>query len=107
MLSVWRERGPRGEREGRGWAGSDVCKGAVCGIEIVPELAGGAAAVLGRLGYDVRTRVGDGWAGWPEEAPFEGVIVTAAPETVPEALVEQLASGGLPLIPISEPTRPD
>jgi len=69
-------------------------------IEIVPELGALAAATLERLGYDAHCRVGDGYAGWPEEAPFDGVIVTAAPESVPAALVRQLAIGGRMVIPV-------
>ena len=70
-------------------------------IEIVPELAERAAAVLDELGYDnVTVRQGDGWAGWPEHAPFEVIVVTAAPDEVPPALVEQLAPGGRLVIPV-------
>jgi protein-L-isoaspartate(D-aspartate) O-methyltransferase len=70
-------------------------------IEIIPDLADGARAVLGRLGLaNVRLRIGDGSLGWPEEAPFDRVIVTAAAERVPRALVEQLAPGGRMVIPV-------
>jgi len=70
-------------------------------IEILAELGARAAATLERLGYaGVHARVGDGYAGWPEEAPFDRVIVTAAPESVPEALVQQLAIGGRMVIPV-------
>ena len=70
-------------------------------IELEPTLGARAAADLERLGYDnVITRVGDGYAGWPEAAPFDVILVTAAPETVPEALVEQLAPGGRMVIPV-------
>jgi len=70
-------------------------------IEIVPELADRAAALLRRLGYEnIHTRTGDGWKGWPEEAPFDAIIVTAAAETVPPPLLEQLKDGGRLIIPV-------
>lgn len=70
-------------------------------IEIVPELAQSAAAVLARLGYDqVTVHVGDGYAGLREWAPFRAILVTAAPPTVPAALVEQLAPGGRLVLPV-------
>lgn len=70
-------------------------------VEIVPELAGRAAQVLDELGYEnVTVRQGDGWAGWPEHAPFDVVVVTAAPDEVPPALIEQLAPGGRMVIPV-------
>lgn len=70
-------------------------------IEIVPELAASAATLLGELGYDrVHIRHGDGYLGWPDEAPFDKVIVTAAPEEIPAALVEQLRTGGRMVLPV-------
>jgi len=70
-------------------------------IELIPELAARAAAVLRDLGYrNIRTRVGDGYLGWPERAPFDAIIVTAAPPEVPGALVEQLAVGGRMVVPV-------
>jgi protein-L-isoaspartate(D-aspartate) O-methyltransferase len=70
-------------------------------IEIVPELASLAAKRLTELAYDnVRTREGDGYRGWPEEAPFDAVIVTAAPERIPQPLLDQLAPGGVMVIPV-------
>jgi len=70
-------------------------------IEIVPELGERARALLSSLGYrNVRTRVGDGYLGWPEQAPFDRIIVTAAPDHVPPPLVEQLAVGGRMVIPV-------
>lgn len=70
-------------------------------IEIVGELAHEAAATLRRLGVgNVETRVGDGWFGWPEEAPFDAILVTAAPAEVPPPLVEQLAVGARLVIPV-------
>ncbi len=70
-------------------------------IEIVPELAKRSAALLDTLGYDnVMVRYGDGYDGWPEEAPFDGIIVTAAAPAIPVPLVEQLAIGGRIVIPV-------
>ena len=70
-------------------------------IEIVPELARRAAADLARLGYaNVHVREGDGYRGWPEEAPFDAIVVTAAPDHVPEPLVAQLAVGGRMVVPV-------
>ncbi len=72
-------------------------------IEIVPELGETAAEVLKRLNYDnVQVRVGDGFLGWPEEAPFDKIIVTCSPENVPAPLVQQLREGGKLLIPVGE-----
>jgi protein-L-isoaspartate(D-aspartate) O-methyltransferase len=72
-------------------------------IEIVRPLGEQAAATLQRLRYDnVHTRIGDGYAGWPEEAPFDKIIVTCSPENVPPALVEQLKEGGQMVIPVGE-----
>jgi protein-L-isoaspartate(D-aspartate) O-methyltransferase len=73
----------------------------VYSIEIVCELAEQAAARLDRLGYEnVTTRCGDGYAGWPDEAPFDLIIVAAAPEEVPAPLIDQLAPGGRLVIPV-------
>jgi protein-L-isoaspartate(D-aspartate) O-methyltransferase len=73
----------------------------VFSIEIIPALADRAREVLGRLGLaNVRLRTGDGSLGWPEEAPFDRVMVTAAAERVPSALVAQLAPGGRMVIPV-------
>jgi len=70
-------------------------------IELEAELAARARTDLARLGYaNVEVRQGDGWRGWPEHAPFDAIIVTAAPEEVPPALVEQLAVGGRLVIPV-------
>lgn len=72
-------------------------------IEIIPELASAAQARLHHLGYDrVRVRWGDGWAGWPEAAPFDAILVSAAPPSVPPALLEQLGEGARLLIPVGE-----
>jgi protein-L-isoaspartate(D-aspartate) O-methyltransferase len=70
-------------------------------IEIIPELAERARATLARLGYrNVHVRTGNGYLGWPEHAPYDAILVTAAPEEVPPALVEQLAVGGRMVIPV-------
>jgi protein-L-isoaspartate(D-aspartate) O-methyltransferase len=73
----------------------------VYSIEIVEALADRAATDLDRLGYtNVHVRAGDGYRGWPEEAPFDAVIVTCAPDAVPQPLVDQLAQGGRMIIPV-------
>ncbi len=70
-------------------------------IEIIEKLATRAAADLKRLGYtNVFVRAGDGYKGWPEAAPFDAIIVTCAPEKVPEPLVQQLKEGGRMIIPV-------
>ena len=73
----------------------------VYSIEIVPELAHRAQAELARQGYaNVQVRQGDGYRGWPEHAPFDAVLVTAAPDHLPQPLVEQLAQGGRMVVPV-------
>jgi len=70
-------------------------------IEIIPELAATATARLRRLGYDnVTVRTADGFEGWPTHAPFDAIVVTAAPEEIPPPLLEQLADGGRMIIPV-------
>lgn len=73
-------------------------------IEIVPALAASARALLESLGYAGRitVREGDGYRGWPEEAPFDAIVVTAAPPEVPPPLVEQLAPGGRLVAPVGD-----
>jgi protein-L-isoaspartate(D-aspartate) O-methyltransferase len=69
----------------------------------VPELARRATATLKDLGYsNVHVRAGDGFAGWPEQAPFDRILVTAAPEEIPPPLIEQLRPGGRLVIPVGE-----
>ena len=70
-------------------------------IEIIPELAEGAKNILNHLSYkNITVRAGDGYKGWPEEAPFERIMVTAAPAEVPQTLVDQLAPGGRMILPV-------
>lgn len=70
-------------------------------IEIVPELAERSAKVLSELGYkNISVRHGNGYLGWRENAPFDAILVTAAPEEVPQALVDQLAVGGKMVVPV-------
>jgi len=72
-------------------------------IEIVPELGRNAAKVLKDLKYDnVHVKVGDGYLGWPEHAPFDKIIVTCSPESVPAPLVQQLKEGGRMVIPVGQ-----
>src|SRR2546423_8132699 len=72
-------------------------------IEIIEPLAKTAEATLQRLGYEnVHLKIGDGYHGWPEEAPFDAIIVTCAPENVPQPLVNQLKDGGRMVIPVGD-----
>lgn len=72
-------------------------------IEIIPELAEGASKVLSELGYkNIHVKSGNGYLGWPEHAPFDAIVVTAAPDEIPKALVEQLAVGGKMVIPVGD-----
>lgn len=75
----------------------------VYSIEIVPELGQRAAKTLQRLGYrNVHTRIGDGYQGWAEQAPFDKIIVTCSPQEVPKPLVEQLKEGGRLVVPLGQ-----
>ena len=77
------------------------CVAKVYSIEIIPALAERARAALDAAGYrNIETRVGDGYLGWPEAAPFDGIIVTAAPDHVPPKLVAQLKPGARMVIPV-------
>ena len=70
-------------------------------IEIIPELAEGAKNILNHLSYkNITVRAGDGYKGWPEESPFERIMVTAAPTEIPQTLIDQLAPGGRMILPV-------
>jgi protein-L-isoaspartate(D-aspartate) O-methyltransferase len=78
----------------------------VWSIEIVEPLAGQAAARLAALGYrNVTVRAGDGYRGWPEHAPFDAILVTAAPPEIPQPLLDQLAVGGRLVAPVGEASQ--
>ena len=75
----------------------------VYSIEINETLADHARQLLEELGYDnVHVRCGDGYRGWPEQAPFDAILVAAAPDHVPETLVDQLATGGRLIVPVGK-----
>ena len=77
------------------------CVESVYTIEIIPELGRQAAERLEALGYtNIHPRVGDGYDGWPDEAPFDAIVVTAAPSQIPQPLLDQLAIGGRLVIPV-------
>lgn len=81
---------------------SELCEH-VYTIEIVDELAKESSVRLQKLGFDnVTVRSGDGYKGWTEEAPFDRIMVTAAPEEIPDILVEQLAEGGIMVLPVGK-----
>lgn len=72
-------------------------------IEIVPELGEKAREIIQKLNYEnIHVKIGDGYKGWPEAAPFDAIIVTAAPDHVPQPLVDQLKIGGRMMIPVGE-----
>ncbi len=72
-------------------------------IEIVGELGKRAQGLLGQMGYlNIHVRIGDGYKGWPEEAPFDAIMVTAAPDEIPERLVSQLKEGGRLVLPVGK-----
>ena len=74
-------------------------------IEVIPALAQSSKKLLEGLGYrNIHFRTGNGYLGWPEAAPFDGIVVTCAPDHIPTALIEQLAVGGRMVIPISYST---
>jgi protein-L-isoaspartate(D-aspartate) O-methyltransferase len=73
-------------------------------VEVIKELSEAAASLLIKLGYhNIETHIGNGYDGWPEHAPYDGIIVTAAATHIPEALIEQLKPGGVLVIPIGLP----
>ena len=72
-------------------------------IELLEELAAGAEKILTALNYNnVKVKCGNGYSGWPEEAPFDAVIVTAAPDNIPPKLIEQLKEGGKMILPVGK-----
>lgn len=80
----------------------ELCKH-VYSIEIVAPLGKNAAKLLKELGYSqIQVRIGNGYEGWPEAAPFDRIIVTCAPEDIPQALLDQLAPGGRMVIPVGK-----
>lgn len=83
---------------------AELC-GSTASIEYLPEVAQFGRANLEALGYSVELRVGDGYRGWPERAPFDVILVTAAPTKVPEPLLAQLAIGGRLAIPVGPEAR--
>jgi protein-L-isoaspartate(D-aspartate) O-methyltransferase len=93
---------------GSGYQTAVLCHlaGHVDTVEVVPELAQQAASMLYALGYtNADVHVGDGWAGWPACAPYDRVIITAAPEVLPPVLLDQLVDGGLLVVPVGSQAR--
>ncbi len=77
------------------------CVGEVDSIEVIPDLGRRAETILAGLGYrNVHVRIGDGYDGWPERAPFDAILLTAAPPEIPAPLIEQLAVGGRLVAPV-------
>ena len=75
--------------------------GEVFSVDVIPELHESARLRLASLGVaNAHLRVGDGWEGWPEQAPYDGILVTAAPDCIPPALVEQLKPGARLVVPV-------
>jgi protein-L-isoaspartate(D-aspartate) O-methyltransferase len=77
-----------------------VGDGTVYSVEVEPELGRQARERFDRLGYDVRVRIGDGHAGWPAHAPYDGAYLTCAPASVPESVIEQVRPGGRIAAPV-------
>jgi protein-L-isoaspartate(D-aspartate) O-methyltransferase len=75
-------------------------------IEIIEKLANSSEKLLPQLGYkNIQVKAGDGYLGWPEAAPFDGIIVTCAPDHIPKSLIDQLKEGGRMVIPVGEYTQ--
>lgn len=103
LLSVKRDHRVLEVGTGSGYQAAVLAElaGTVFSIEIVEKLGREAAATLRELGYsNVRTRIGDGYQGWPEEAPFDAIMVTAAAPEIPQPLIDQLKAGGRLVIPV-------
>lgn len=82
---------------------SRLCR-QVYSVEVVPELSATAQRLFRQFGYDnIQIRTGNGYGGWPEHAPYDGIIVTAAASEIPHALIEQLKPSGRLVIPVGEP----
>ena len=78
----------------------------VYSMEIIRPLGEAATVLLRELGYhQIKVRIGNGYEGWPEQAPFDRMIVTCAPDNIPEALLDQLAAGGRLIIPVGSPQQ--
>lgn len=93
---------------GSGYQAAVLCRLArhIDTVEVVPELATRAAATLAAMGCaNVTVHTGDGWQGWPPGAPYDRVVVTAAPEVLPRALIDQLGDGGLLLVPVGSQAK--
>ncbi|MCX7699131.1 MAG: protein-L-isoaspartate(D-aspartate) O-methyltransferase, partial [Candidatus Goldbacteria bacterium] len=81
---------------------AELCK-EVYTIEIIPELGKNAKKLLKELGYkNIKVKIGDGFVGWKEYAPYDGIIVTCAPKDIPQPLLEQLKEGGRLVIPVGD-----
>ena len=99
------EQGERCLEIGTGSGYQAAILGEICGevysIEIVEPLGELAQERLDAYGYDnIHVRIGDGYRGWPDEAPFDAIVVTAAPDHIPQPLIDQLGEGGLLIIPV-------
>lgn len=93
---------------GSGYQAAVLCRLArhVDTVEVVPELAVRARRILSAIGCEnVAVHDGDGWAGWPDGAPYDRIVVTAAPEVMPNALVRQLVEGGVLIVPVGSQAR--